>query len=172
MLYKHASILESCRDNNGERTVLRVVLEPYATDLPHAHSLFTESFYVEEGTLDLWNGFGKVHLELAQSMSIGPNTLHHFVAGKQGCTVTITLQPGNLNFEYAMQIIRGLENNDAYSSVGSIHDNNLALLAILCDLTDASPASETKERIEALLNSAEAENVKVLKKTLLTPYGF
>ena len=170
MLHKNTLIIESCRDNNGERTVLRSVLEPYATEFPHVHTLFTESFYVEAGTLDLWNGFGKVHLELAQAMSIEPNTPHHYVAGKTGATVTITIEPGNLHVEYAVQIIQGLERDAVYSSFGKDKSESFLLVAVIADLMDAHPTAELKEQLEALFNSPEAEKVNALKKALLAQY--
>lgn len=171
MLHKHTVILESCRDNNGERSVFRRVLEPYATEQPHFHTLFKESFYVEAGTLDLWNGFGKVHLELAQAMSIEPNTPHHYVAGRTGATVTVTLEPGNLNFEEAVRIIRGLEHEAAYSTFGISETDQHLLQAVIVELCDAHFTGEAKEQIDALLSSPEAEKVKALKNALLAQHG-
>lgn len=163
MLHNNTVILESCRDNNGERTVLRTVLEPYATEQSHFHTLFTESFYVEAGSLDLWNGFGKVHLELAQAMSIGPNTLHHYVAGKAGATVTVTLEPGNLDFEQAIRIAQGLERDAAYSSFGAGEEDQALLRAVMAELMDAHHG-----QAEASLHSPQ---LKALKEVLLGRYG-
>jgi quercetin dioxygenase-like cupin family protein len=172
MLHTSTIILESCRDNNGERSVLRMVLEPYATEQPHVHTLFKESFYVEAGTLDLWNGFGKVHLELAQAMSIEPNTPHHYVAGKTGATVTVTLEPGSPDFEAAIRIMQGLERDAAYSTFGISEADQLLLLAVMAELMDACFTDGAKEQMDALLNSAEAGSVKALKEALLAQYGF
>jgi quercetin dioxygenase-like cupin family protein len=172
MLQKNTLIIESCRDNNGEKTVLRTVLEPYATEFPHFHMLFTESFYVEAGTFDLWNGFGKVHLELAQAMSIEPNTPHHYVAGKTGATATVTIEPGNLHVEYAVQIIQGLERDGAYSSFGKDESESFLLVAVIAELSDVHRVGESKDQMEALLNSPEAEKVNALKKALLAQYCF
>lgn len=170
MLHTNTVIIESCRDNNGERTVLRSILEPYATELPHVHTLFAESFYVEAGTLDLWNGFGKVHLELAQAMSIEPHTLHHYVAGKTGATVTITLVPGNADVEHAIRIIQGLERDAAYSSFGSEGNDSHLLRAVLAELSDChvSP-DELKDHMTT--SPDEVEKVHALKTALLAQYG-
>jgi quercetin dioxygenase-like cupin family protein len=172
MFHKHTVILESCRDNNGERSVWRMVLEPYATELPHFHTLFKESFYVEAGTLDLWNGFGKVHLELAQAMSIEPNTPHHYVAGKTGATVTVTLEPGNAVFEAAIRILQGLERDAAYSTFGISEADQLLLRAVIAELSDAHFTEEAKEQMDTLLHSSQAEKVKALKEALLAQYDF
>lgn len=172
MLHTPTVILESCRDNNGERSVFRRVLEPYAREESHVHTLFRESFYVEAGSLDLWNGFGKVHLELAQAMSIEPNTPHHYVAGKTGATVTITLEPGNLNAEQAIRIMQGLEREAAYPTFGISETNQPLLLAVLAELSDVHFTGDTKAQMDALLHSPQAEKAKALKEALLAQYGF
>lgn len=168
MLHKNILILESCRDNNGERSVFRMTLEPYATEQPHVHTRFKESFYVEAGSLDLWNGFGKVHLELAQAMSIEPNTPHHYVAGKTGATVTMTLEPGHLNFEQAIRMAQGLQRDAAYSSFGANEEDQLLLRVVMADLMDAQLTGDAREQAEALRDSSQ---VKALKEALLGRYG-
>lgn len=168
MHHTNILLLESCRDNNGERTVLRLLLEPYATEQPHVHTRFKESFYVEAGSLDLWNGFGKVHLELAQAMSIEPHTPHHYVAGKTGATVTVTLEPGHLEFEQAIRIMQGLERDAAYSGFGISEEDHSLLHAVITELMDAQLTGDGKEQQEELLHSPKA---KALKEALLAQYG-
>lgn len=172
MFHKHTVILESCRDNNGGRSVFRMALEPYATELPHVHTLFRELFYVESGSLELWNGFGKVHLELAQAMSIEPHTLHHYVAGKTGATLTVTLEPGNWNAEQAIRIMQGLEREAAYAAFGISDADQLLLRAVIAELSDAHFTGETKEQMDAFLSPPEAEKVKALKNALLAHYCY
>lgn len=168
MHHTNILLLESCRDNNGERTVLRLLLEPYATEQPHVHTRFKESFYVEAGSLDLWNGFGKVHLELAQAMSIEPHTPHHYVAGKTGATVTITLEPGHLEFEQAIRIMQGLERDASFSTFGNTEEDQLLLFAVMAELSDMHVTGDAKEQQEKLRHSPKA---KALKEALLAQYG-
>jgi len=127
---------------------------------------------VEAGTLDLWNGFGKVHLELAQAMSIEPHMPHHYVAGKTGATVTVTLEPGNVQVEQAVLIMQGLARDAGYSTYDEDGSDRLLFVAAIAELTDTHFTAELKEQTDALWNSPEAENVKALKEALLVQYGF
>lgn len=165
MTYQNTEIIESCRHNNGARTVLRCVLDAYATVSPHVHTQFSESVFVEYGSIDLWNGFGKVHLELGQSMSIEAHTLHHYVAGKTGARLTVTLEPGNLDFEYAIQIMQGLRRDSTDSALHSKQDP--VFMAVIAKLSNFNPPEGTTEPNMAFLNSPE---VKSLKQSLLTKY--
>jgi quercetin dioxygenase-like cupin family protein len=170
MSYTTTQILESCKDNNGERTVLRTVLEPYATALPHVHTQFTELFYVEAGELDVWNGFGKVHLELAQAVGIERNTVHHYVAGKTGAILTITLEPGSTDVEKAIQIMQGIQHDGTYVQLNTAEGSRLIFSTLMAQLTDSNPVGDAKEQMEALLNSEESYRVESLKRELLDTY--
>lgn len=165
MLYQNTEIIESCRQNNGARTVLSCVLDAYATVAPHVHTLFSESVFVEYGSIDLWNGFGKVHLELGQSMSIEAHTLHHYIAGKTGVRLTVTLEPGNLNFEYAVQIMQGVRRDSIDSALHTNQDP--VFMAVIGELTNFNPPEGTTGPNTAFINSPE---VKALKQALLTKY--
>jgi len=170
MPYTNTTLIESCKNNNGERTVLRTVLEPYATEMPHFHTLFTEHFYVEAGELDLWNGFGKLHLELAQAAGIERNLVHHYVAGKQGATVVVTIEPGNPDFEQALQIISGAQQDGTYAQLNAAEGTRIIFSIAIAQLCDCNPVEKDKERMEALLASEEGYRVEALKKELLEKY--
>lgn len=167
MLYQNCTILESCRDNNGARTVLSCILDAYASVAPHMHTRFSESFFVEYGSLELWNGFGKVLLELAQGMSIAPHTLHHYVAGKSGARITVTLEPGNLAFEQAVLIVQGIRRDAAYSQ--RLANNDPVLLAVLAELTDFNPPEGSTEPNAVFMNAPE---VIALKRELMEKFQF
>lgn len=165
MLYPNTTIIESCRQNNGARTILSCILDAYASVPPHVHTQFSESFFVEYGSLELWNGFGKVLLELAQSMSIAPHTLHHYVAGKTGARLTITLEPGNLHFEQAVQIWQGIRRDADYLPL--LNHNDSVLLAVMAELTDFNPPEGATEPNTVFSNSPE---VLALKKVLINRF--
>lgn len=171
MPYSNTTILESCHTNNGERTVLRMVLAPYATEQPHFHTQFTELFYVEAGELDVWNGFGKVHLELAQSASIERNLVHHYVAGRTGAVITVTLEPGNHDVEHAIRILHGTQRDGTYAQLSTAEGNRTLFSIAIAQLMDANPVEAAKEHTEALLASEEAYRLETLKRELMERYG-
>lgn len=170
MLFKTTEIIESARNNNGSQTIVRSVLLPYAAVLPHFHTLFTETFDVIEGEIDIWNGFGKVHLEKGQTVSIEKNTLHHYVVGEKGTVLDITFMPGHLNFENAIRIFQGIERDGTDNHFSTPEAADIALLAIIMELTESNPDEETKSVIDALLISREGYNVEILKQTWLKKY--
>ena len=111
-----------------------------------------------------------MHLELAQSLSIEREIPHHYVAGKTGTTVTITLEPGNPDVEKAVRIVQGMQRDGSYSQLHTVKINHLAFVVVMADLTDSYPVEEMKAEIDALLNSGEAYRVKLLKQQLLGRY--
>ncbi len=170
MAYTTTEILESATENNGSRTVLKSVLAPYATVFPHFHTLFKETVEVVEGEIDIWNGFGKLHLEKGQSASIEKNTLHRYVAGKMQTTVMITFEPGNLDFENAMRILKGLQHDGNTLHLSTPQASNLALLTIIFQLTDSTPVEDTKISMDNLLQSPEGYKVEEFKQECLKKY--
>lgn len=167
---KRTEILESAKDNNGERTVLKSVLAPYATVFSHFHTLFTETFYVEEGEIDIWNGFGKIHLEKGQAASIERNTPHHYLVGKKEATVVITLEPGSLSFEQAIHIMQGMHRDGSYAQLCTMEKDKLAFLSIIAELTDSHTTGQTKEQIEMLLHSTTNATTEALKQEWFRKY--
>ena len=166
----NTEIIESAEHNNGQRTVIRTVLNPYATVVPHFHNLFTETIEVVEGELDIWNGFGKVHLEKGQSVSIEKQTLHHYVAGKMKTIVQVSLEPGNEHFEHAIKIIQGLKQDNEFTQLLSTEYDKQMLLSIITDLTDSNVTGDNKEHIDALRNSPETFAIERLKQEWLQRY--
>jgi len=165
------TIIESAKSNHGTRTMLRCFISPYETVFSHYHTLFNEIFEVmDDGDIDVWNGFGKVHLEKGQTLSIEKNTLHHYVAGSKGAEVIITIEPGSVDYENAVHITNGLHQHGIDFGLETIEKNNLAFMAIIAELTNSNALAENKKQIDNLRNSEEGELIEALKKEWLHKY--
>jgi quercetin dioxygenase-like cupin family protein len=75
----------------------------------HYHTLFSETFEVLKGTLQVGKGNHIHHLKQGDSATIEPNEKHYYHnISIEECVITVTLFPGNKNFENALFILKGL----------------------------------------------------------------
>ena len=86
----------------------------------HYHTLFSETFAVLKGTLEVGRGKDILQLQQGDVATIMPNEKHYYHnISKEECIVTTTLNPGNKNFEIALFILKGLANDGLASPAGT-----------------------------------------------------
>jgi quercetin dioxygenase-like cupin family protein len=86
----------------------------------HYHTLFSETFEVLKGTLEV--GLNKeVHqLVKGDRVTIKPNEQHYFHnISSDECLIMVTISPGNKNFENALLISKGLAKDGLASAAGT-----------------------------------------------------
>jgi len=86
----------------------------------HYHTLFSETFTILKGTLNVGRGADILHLKQGDVATIMPNEKHYYhnVSDKE-CIVTTAINPGNKNFENALLILKGLANDGIATSAGT-----------------------------------------------------
>lgn len=115
---KALHITKSAYSGNS-MSVLEMDVAPHTGNPKHFHTLFEETFEIIEG--ELFTGVDKITTTLSQGQSITvPIGSVHFFTNKteQNCRIKITLNPGNTNFEDAMNIYYGLKKEGQVSTSG------------------------------------------------------
>jgi len=85
----------------------------------HYHTLFSETFEILKGTLEVGKGKDIHHLKQGDIATIEPNEKHYYHnVSEEECIITATLNPGNKNFEAALFILKGLANDGLVSASG------------------------------------------------------
>src|SRR4051812_4313846 len=86
----------------------------------HYHTLFSETFEIIKGALEVGKG-GDIHdLKKGDIATIQPNEKHYYhnVSGEE-CIIMVTLSPGNTNFESSLFIFKGLAKDGLASVAGT-----------------------------------------------------
>jgi quercetin dioxygenase-like cupin family protein len=86
----------------------------------HYHTLFSETFEILKGTLEV--GVGKeIHrLKQGDTATIKPNEKHYYHnISQEECIIKATLNPGNKNFENSLLILKGLAKDCLASAAGT-----------------------------------------------------
>lgn len=75
----------------------------------HYHTLFSETFEILSGTLEVGKGGTVLQLMPGETATVAPNEKHYYHnISDQQCILRVTLNPGNENFEKSMFILKGL----------------------------------------------------------------
>ena len=174
---KVPSITESALSNNNKRTVLTAILAPGATAFPHYHTLFSETFTLLKGSLTVYTSpdmseasLEAKTLQIGESVTIPPGKLHKFLVGEEEATNIVTLEPGSLDFERAMLIMRGTQRDGIYQEFGNPDENNLMFMAVLAELTNSNAIGEVKEMLDRLYAS-RGDEIQAKKMELLGKYA-
>ena len=86
----------------------------------HYHTLFSESFELLEGILEVGLNNQVHQLKKGDSVTIKPNEKHYFHnISNNDCLIKVTISPGNKNFEKALLISRGLAKDGLASAAGT-----------------------------------------------------
>lgn len=128
MVDKSVKIMASVKETPGERTILETTLEPEATVFWHYHTLFDETFEVQEGEINVWCGEQRTTLKKGDSATVKKDTIHRYAVGTKTTVVRLTFEPGNLNFEKAMCILSGVQDEDTYRKFSDTGDDNLVFI--------------------------------------------
>ena len=122
-------------DSNKE-SVIEFNIIPNEKTPWHYHTLFSETFDVLNGTLEV--GLNKqVHqLKKGDRITIKPNEKHYFNnISEENCLIKVTVNPGNKNFENALLISKGLAKDGLASASGT--PKKLADLALFVYLNNS-----------------------------------
>ena len=86
----------------------------------HYHTLFSETFEILKGTLEVGKGSEIHQLKQGDTATINPNEKHYFHnVSNEECIIKVTLKPGNKNFEDSLLIYKGLANDGLASVAGT-----------------------------------------------------
>lgn len=111
--------LVSSADTN-KNSVLELNILPGEKTPWHYHTLFSETFEVLKGTLEVGKGKDIHHLKQGDIATIKPNEKHYYHnVSNEECIITTTLNPGNKNFENSLFILKGLVKDGLASDAGT-----------------------------------------------------
>lgn len=106
-------------DTNG-KSKLELNILPGEKTPWHYHTLFSETFEVLNGTLEVGKGKDIHHLKQGDIATIEPNEKHYYHnISNEECIINAILHPGNKNFENALFILKGLANDGLASVSGT-----------------------------------------------------
>jgi len=106
--------------DTSKNSVLELNILPGKKTPWHYHTLFSETFQVLKGTLEVGKGKDIHHLKPGDVATINPTEKHYYrnVSDKE-CVITTTLSPGNKNFENSLFILKGLAKDGLASAAGT-----------------------------------------------------
>lgn len=103
------------KDSILEMNILRGEKTPW-----HYHRLFSETFEIIKGTLEVGKGKDIRVLKKGESVAIRPHEKHYYhnISGEE-CVIKATLKPGNKNFENSLYILKGLAKDGLTNAAGT-----------------------------------------------------
>ena len=106
--------------DTNKNSVLELNILPGEKTPWHYHTLFSETFEVLKGTLEVGKGKDIHHLKQGDIATIEPNEKHYYHnVSNEECIITATLNPGNKNFENSLFILKGLAKDGLASDAGT-----------------------------------------------------
>jgi len=106
--------------SNNKKSVLELNILPGEKTPWHYHTLFSETFKVLKGTLEVGKGKNIHHLKQGDTATIEPNEQHYYHnISDEECVISVTLDPGNKNFEASLFILKGLAKDGLASDAGT-----------------------------------------------------
>jgi len=109
-----------CSVDTNENSVLELNILPGEKTPWHYHTLFSETFEILQGTLEVGKGKNIHHLKQGDIATIQPNEKHYYHnISNEECVITATLAPGNKNFENSLFILKGLAKDGLASDAGT-----------------------------------------------------
>lgn len=106
-------------DTNKE-SVLEMNILPGEKTPWHYHTLFSETFEILKGALEVGKGKDIHQLKQGDVATIMPNEKHYYHnVSKEECVLKATLSPGNKNFENSLFILKGLAKDGLASAAGT-----------------------------------------------------
>lgn len=102
-----ATIIQSAATN--KESVIEFNIVPNERTPWHYHTLFSETFEVLKGTLEVGQNNQVYQLKKGDRVTIQPHEKHYFHnISKDTCLIKVTVSPGNKNFEDSLLILKGL----------------------------------------------------------------
>jgi len=85
----------------------------------HYHTLFSETFEIVKGTLEVGKGKSVLQLRKGETATITPNEKHYYHnISEEECIIKVMIKPGDENFRKALFILKGLSNDGLSSKAG------------------------------------------------------
>ncbi len=104
----------------NKKSVLELNILPGEKTPWHYHELFSETFNILKGTLEVGKGNNILHLKQGAIARIEPNEKHYYNnVSNEECIITTTIEPGNKNFENSLFILKGLANDSLATTAGT-----------------------------------------------------
>ena len=106
--------------DTDKKSVMEFSILPGEKTPWHYHTLFSETFEILQGTLEVGKGKDIYHLRQGEIAMIEPNEIHYYhnISGEE-CIITTSLDPGNKNFENSLFILKGLARDGLASHSGT-----------------------------------------------------
>lgn len=125
------NIIQSA-DKNQE-SIIEFNIVPDEKTPWHYHTLFSETFEVLKGTLEVGRNGEVNQLNEGDKVTIKPNEKHYFNnISRNECLIKVTVSPGNKNFENALLFSKGLAKDGLASITGTPKEfKDLALFIYL-----------------------------------------
>ena len=109
----------SSADSN-KNSIMELNILPGEKTPWHYHSLFSETFEVVKGTLEVGKGKDIHHLNPRDIATIAPNEKHYYHnVSSEECIIKVTIAPGNKDFENSLFILKGLAKDGLASKAGT-----------------------------------------------------
>jgi len=106
--------------DTSKKSILELNISPGEKTPWHYHSLFSETFEVLKGTLEVGKGKDIHQLKQGDVATIDPNEKHYYHnVSNEDYIVTTTIDPGNKNFENSLFILKGLAKDGLASDAGT-----------------------------------------------------
>lgn len=113
-----ASILTSA--SNHQNSLIKFNILPGEKTPWHFHTLFSETFHVIDGSLTVGKNNTTTTLVAGDQITIEAGCKHFFKNNsKEICNLQVTISPGNLQFEQALLISKGLAKDGLVSAAGT-----------------------------------------------------
>lgn len=113
----YMKLISSARTN--KESVIEFNIIPNEKTPWHYHTLFSETFEVLKGTLEVGKNDRIIELKKNDFVTIGPYEKHYFNnVSDAECVIKVTVSPGNLDFEKALLISKGLAKDGLASTSG------------------------------------------------------
>jgi quercetin dioxygenase-like cupin family protein len=103
-----------------QKSVIRYTITPGERTPWHYHTLFTESFEVLSGTLEVGLNNEVQQLKKGDRVTIKPNEKHFFHnTSDTNCLIEVVINPGNQNFEHSLLVLKGLSQDGLANAAGT-----------------------------------------------------
>jgi quercetin dioxygenase-like cupin family protein len=130
----YIKLIRSANTNN--ESIIEFNIIPKEKTPWHYHTLFSETFEVLNGTLEVGLNNHTSWLKAGDKVTIKPNEKHYFHnISNDDCLIQVTVSPGNKNFENALLISKGLAKDGLASAAGT--PKKLADLALFVYLNNS-----------------------------------
>ncbi|HEY0299615.1 MAG TPA: DUF4267 domain-containing protein [Arachidicoccus sp.] len=129
--------------DTGNESIIEFNIIPNEKTPWHYHILFSETFEVLKGTLEVGLNNQVHQLNKGGIVTIKPNEKHYYHnMTKDDCLIKVTIAPGNKDFENALLILKGLAKDGLASTAGT--PKKLADLALFIYINNSRMSGPQK----------------------------